>query len=195
MVETNDSVRNYWALIKRAAWCVTAIAVFSVLAAVPVHAQDPAGESDGDLALVPSSAEEQYDGYSRKDPALAGILSAFLPGGGQFYNGQAGKGLLMLGGTAAAVTVALTAGLDTDDDDFYSGGTGLNGAFWAGLGVAAAIQIWSILDAVGSAERYNEEHGLSLLPELLENRELRLVAEPGLEGGEVAVRAGLTLTF
>lgn len=46
---------------------------------------------------------------SKKDPVLAGILSALIVGLGQVYNGQVAKGLLMFGG--ALVGVFLTFGL------------------------------------------------------------------------------------
>ena len=40
----------------------------------------------------------QVSASNRKDPAIAGFLSAVIPGGGQFYNGHPEKALIPIGG-------------------------------------------------------------------------------------------------
>jgi TM2 domain-containing membrane protein YozV len=70
-----------------------------------------------------------------KNPAIALVLSFFIPGVGQFYNGQIGKGIVMLAACAALWIVLLG---------------------WI-------ISIWSMIDAYQSAKsislRYNERTG------------------------------------
>ena len=56
-----------------------------------------------DADVRPVAQEVMQEPYTEKQPALAGMLSAVLPGGGQFYNGQGGKGALMLAGSAGAI--------------------------------------------------------------------------------------------
>lgn len=93
-------------------------------------------------------------------PAVAGGMSALLPGAGQFYNDQGVKGSLMLAGFVASVVYGFTAGVG--DQEVCAGAaphrvcdthTGLNNRFWIGLGSAAGIQAWSILDAIAVANR------------------------------------------
>ncbi len=70
----------------------------------------------------------------RKDPGLAVLSSFFLPGGGQFYNGQVAKGL----GFIAAAFVSLLLLL-------------------VGIGFLTGIAtwIWSMVDAHQVAQRVN----------------------------------------
>jgi TM2 domain-containing membrane protein YozV len=70
----------------------------------------------------------------RKDPGTAVLLSAFVPGGGQLYNGQVGKGLAII--FAQIVNFFL---------------------LFIGIGVLTGLAtwIWGMIDAHGSAERIN----------------------------------------
>lgn len=63
-----------------------------------------------------------------KDSGLAAIISFFVPGGGQIYNGQIGKGLVML---VAFVFLAITV---------------------VGLVIAIPLWVWGIYDAYKVAE-------------------------------------------
>ena len=93
---------------------------------------------------------------AEKNPPLALGLSCLLPGLGQFYNEQPGKGVVMLAGNLAGV-VMMVAGtednyetvfgtVDPDDDD---GTTVLGFIVWAGcLG-------WSMYDAYTAAAQIN----------------------------------------
>jgi len=70
----------------------------------------------------------------RKDPGVATLLSFFIPGSGQLYNGQIGKGCAFL-----AVTLV----------NFLLLFVGIG--FFTGL----VTWIWSMVDAHGSAEKIN----------------------------------------
>ena len=71
----------------------------------------------------------------RKDPGIATLISFFLPGGGQFYNGQVGRGLAFL-----LVTIFVGFPL-----------------MFVGIGffIALVAWIWSMIDAHACAERIN----------------------------------------
>jgi len=61
---------------------------------------DAAREKESLHLLKNKMGEENYNYLTylakKKDPAAAGLFSLLLPGGGQFYNNQPGKGFLML---------------------------------------------------------------------------------------------------
>ena len=87
----------------------------------------------------------------KKSPALSFVLSfVVLPGAGQVYNGEPGKGvaqfLLVLTGYGVAI-----AGANNGNDGMAGGGLLL------GLGCS----LWSWIDAPISASRINEERGYS----------------------------------
>ncbi|HMJ60631.1 MAG TPA: zinc-ribbon domain-containing protein [Bryobacteraceae bacterium] len=65
-----------------------------------------------------------------KNPAVALILSLFIPGAGQFYNGDNKRGALMLGGALVSLLLA---------------------AFTIGVFTGAAIWIWSMVNAYNVA--------------------------------------------
>jgi len=80
----------------------------------------------------------------RKDPAVAGILSFFLPGIGSFYAGNTTHGVVHLGVDLGAYAVML------------GGAYNLNGgALAAGYLVLLGNDIWSIFTAVDDANDYN----------------------------------------
>lgn len=96
---------------------------------------------------------------SKKDPALACLFSFLLPGTGQFYNGEVGKGAIMLGVSLAGATLMLySLGDDLWNDDRSDD----NAAFGAVLLLGAWA--WSVIDAPISASRINRENGLASLP-------------------------------
>jgi TM2 domain-containing membrane protein YozV len=65
-----------------------------------------------------------------KNPAVALILSLFIPGAGQFYNGDNKRGALMLGGALISLLLA---------------------AFTIGIFTGVAIWIWSMVNAYNVA--------------------------------------------
>ena len=103
---------------------------------------------------LPASASAQSgtpvkDG--RKVPALAFVLSVVVPGGGQAYNGQWGKGALILGSTVAAVGLfgfdAASCAWDDDGENCIRAAVG--------LGIGAAILLYSWIDAPMTARAIN----------------------------------------
>ncbi len=87
---------------------------------------------------------------SRKSPWAAGGLSVLLPGAGQAYNGQWGKGGLMLGGMAVSFGVVLA----DDCDVFY---TANNCGFLTAAGFVGVVgfALWSWIDAPLAANAIN----------------------------------------
>lgn len=78
-----------------------------------------------------------------KNPTTAWALSFLIPGGGQFYNGQSGKGVAFLGGYVVSFSV-----------------------FWfvswpIGLGGMLVTSIWSQIDAPMTANQLNRMNQLS----------------------------------
>lgn len=71
-----------------------------------------------------------------KNPGLAAILSFFIPGLGQIYNGQIGKGLLII--TLQAINALLCLVV-------------------IGFITGAIVWVWSIYDAYKSSERINKQ--------------------------------------
>jgi TM2 domain-containing membrane protein YozV len=96
---------------------------------------------------------------SKKDPALACLFSFFLPGTGQFYNGEAGKGAIMLGASAVGSILLLSS---VADDLRYGDRSNDNATFGAVLFLSAWL--WSVIDAPISASRINRQNGLASLP-------------------------------
>ena len=78
-----------------------------------------------------------------KNPTTAWALSFLIPGGGQFYNGESGKGVAFLGGYAASAAIFW----------FVSWPIGLTGML--------ATSIWSQIDAPTTANRLNRMNSLS----------------------------------
>jgi len=92
----------------------------------------------------------------RRSPGAAVFWSLMIAGGGQYYNGQPGKGTGLLMGTAAAAVLAVK------EDDRADAGK-----FWL---LVIALRIASIGDAYSTAEEINarlrQKYGLefSALP-------------------------------
>ena len=87
-----------------------------------------------------------------RNPWVAGILSGVLPGLGQFYNRQWLKGVGFLLGTLIVDGVlGVTAGMVKF---FQSGAPPENtGLFLFGALIVLALVVWSISDAVRTAQR------------------------------------------
>lgn len=88
-----------------------------------------------------------YSEWNHKEPVVSWLLSFLIPGVGQMYNGQAGKGVGMLLGYSGSIAAIALA----DDPDI----TPI-------IGVAAlGIWIWSMVDAPLYASRRNREAGFA----------------------------------
>jgi hypothetical protein len=140
---------------------------------------------------VPAKKQQEHRG-PRKNPDLALILSGFLPGwGGQFYNGDFLKGII-LGSITAAGSIAALAFMVQDltaDEDEEPNPMLLMG----GLAGAAAWG-YSMHDAYKSAKRLNEIRGYSLYQVYLKNG-LALSFTPGLDTKNLEFEPGVKLTY
>jgi len=99
------------------------------------------------------------ESYSEKSPELAFFLSLIFPGGGQYYNGQIGKGVIMDLMFFGGIGAALTLGIDEYSYYGFTYGSEANAFFWIGLGLASTAEIWSIIDAPISANNINKRRG------------------------------------
>jgi ribosomal protein L40E len=107
-------------------------------------------------------------GVSKKEPVLSWALSFFLlPGLGQFYNGDGGKGAAQLILYTGATVLWVTNVPQTEYTYLYGGTyiettSGNEGLFTTGICLAGATWLWSWIDAPMTASRKNRENGFSL---------------------------------
>jgi len=97
----------------------------------------------------------------KKQPVLAFGLSLLVPGAGQFYNGQPGKGILFFGGCLTGWGLMVYGAVQT-----YRQGTDEEGGgslFWAGLAVGGGSWVGSMIDAPATASDINHRRGYSAL--------------------------------
>jgi hypothetical protein len=110
-----------------------------------------------------------------KSPWLAFFLSYFLPGMGQIYNGETGKGILFAGGFVAGAGLAVLGAGDSE----HSSSTN-KPIFYTGLAMAAISYLWSLIDAPVSASRINDENRENISKKSFELK-TKITAE-GFEG-------------
>ncbi len=112
--------------------------------------EPPVQFSSSLLGMAPEAERSFPD-----ERTVAGLWSAFIPGAGQFYKGETGKGALMLAGFVGSVIYAGVAGFG--DGELCTGQGSLNCVQTShqpnrhlaiGLGSAAGFYFWSILDAI-----------------------------------------------
>ena len=127
---------------------------------------------------------------ARKSPWLAFGMSSLITGAGQAYNGQWGKGGLMLGGQIVSVSLFLSG---ANDCDIYSPifdeilGVASDASNYAGCGKVAAgligmlgFALWSMIDAPRTANAINRridagQVALEIGPQLIvRNRDSRI---------------------
>jgi TM2 domain-containing membrane protein YozV len=84
-----------------------------------------------------------------KDPAIACTMSLLLPGLGQLYNGETGKGIAFIATSYGGLAVGAIA-LSTHND----------GLATVGFVTAAVSYLWSILDASITSGALNRHHEL-----------------------------------
>jgi hypothetical protein len=89
-----------------------------------------------------------------RSPALAGLLSAIVPGLGQLYNRQWGKGVGFLAGVLSLM-VGLSNLADQAQLDRAAAGAPLEntGLILTVLLLLLALVVWSIVDAARTARR------------------------------------------
>lgn len=125
------------------------------------------------LLLIPGTLPAQ-----RKDPGVATLWSVFLPGGGQIYAGETGKGIGLLVGHAAALGTAIAVWdhEKTVTRTFaYPPGhvpptytqtvrVPDHAPRTVALSVAGALWLYSLVDAAPAARRHDRRLGLMLIP-------------------------------
>ncbi len=85
----------------------------------------------------------------RKDPALSCTMSLLVPGLGQLYNGQTGKGIMFMAASYGGLAVGAIA-LSTHNNSLAS----------VGFVTAAISFLWSTFDATLTSKTINRHHGL-----------------------------------
>ena len=97
-------------------------------------------------------------GAEKKNPWIASGLSLLIPGAGQTYNDQFKKGLIQLG--VAIVGTGLTYAAERDDyKNIYGNTVDRDDDNWKiGFGVLLnyGSRLWSVIDALISANRINQ---------------------------------------
>jgi ribosomal protein L40E len=122
------------------------------------------------FASVKQEKKTFQSGASKKEPVLSWALSFFLlPGLGQFYNGDGGKGAAQLIIYTGATVLWVTNIPQTSYTYPYGTGgipiettSGNEGLFTAGICVAGATWLWSWIDAPMTSSRKNRQNGFSL---------------------------------
>jgi TM2 domain-containing membrane protein YozV len=119
----------------------------------------------------------------QKSPGLALGLSALLPGGGQYYNGDYVKGIVQTGIFATGIVLALTLGTESSYSSNPYTDYGYYGTYtyyrptteewtsawmYVGIGVAAGAWLWSVIDAPLSASSHNDMAAQSSYGHMLE---------------------------
>ncbi len=100
-------------------------------------------------------------GRGAKSPGAGALISLLITGGGQIYNEETTKGVIMLVAALGFTAIAVD-GIDEYDCDPIE-----SCAPWmlpVGLGGALVMKVWSIIDASAGAKRWNARHGLAGLP-------------------------------
>ncbi len=125
-------------------------------------------------------------GYRKPGSAL--FWSIVIPGGGQIYNKQAGKGLLMMASNVLGIG-GMVVGFAVYEE-----------AVWiSGLGLYAGTWILSLIDAPIAARKINEAYGLSInLPGFRESRisiAPKIISQYGNASPQLYPGLSMTLSF
>lgn len=128
-------------------------------------------EDRGASAFVPNPDPQET--IDKKDPWVAFLLSAVITGGGQFYNGQTGKGVAMLLSAATGLGVMFYS----IDDNYEFLGETIDPEENDGIGVAGAVVAlgaitWSMIDAPMTAKAINRrnQQAIGIEPVLTSNK-------------------------
>ena len=109
-------------------------------------------------------------GPGYKSPAVAFVLSWLIPGAGQMYNGQTGKGILQLIGSVGGYALFIVEFPHEEEvwvynySDYYYGSwewqdKGNAAIAYPALAVGLGLHIWSMIDAPTTASRMNASSG------------------------------------
>lgn len=94
-----------------------------------------------------------------REPGVALLWSLLLVGGGQIYNGQIGKGLLMMVGEVFAASMMYR--VETVYDPYWGYRSEIKTNNIA-IVATIVIPIWSMVDAYSTAKQINKEYGFTL---------------------------------
>lgn len=111
-----------------------------------------------------TSSQQQVEYYgSEKDPAVSVLLSALIPGIGQYYNGDITKGVIMNVLYAGGWALYFAAGYseEWEEDEYYWASYGYyyeeeTPWLYVGLGMVVGTWVWSMIDAGVTASDYND---------------------------------------
>ncbi len=134
---------------------------FVLLSTLVSGQQMVAGTSEQESQIVVWSVDQDVwladsTTFKRRDPGTALILSMLLPGGGQFYNRENGKGTFFLLAGATSAVLFLTGNV-SDLEHLGDGSAGTKLGFYGMIGIG----LWSMIDAPIVASRLNKENGLA----------------------------------
>lgn len=120
------------------------------------------------LLVMAPAARAQQRAEQYKDPGTATLLSVVIPGGGQLYSGETGKGAAILGVglgsllVGTALYAANPGGVDCNDNLDCSAHDNVAPLLVGSL-VYLGAWVYGISDASGSAKRMNSKHGVARL--------------------------------
>ena len=114
-----------------------------------------------------------------RDPALAFVLSLFITGAGQGYNGQWGKAVVMFGGVVVGLDLVLKS--YNDCGGFYLSSCSSRSTASLGALLIVGNVLWSVIDAPIAASNINKESGLAFHPALVPLKSMRAKTTLGLQ--------------
>ena len=91
------------------------------------------------------------------NPAISGLCSFFVPGLGQMFSGEVGRGLGFLGAYAGCAIIYGVGAVQITNSMYDYNGTSTKGigTMLLGVGGMLGVSIWSIVDAVHVAKVKN----------------------------------------
>jgi hypothetical protein len=104
-------------------------------------------------------------------PVGSVLFSSVLAGGGQYYNGQYLKGVLMTGTEVGGFALVISS--ISSDGDFIENPE----MFFSGLIISFGASIWSMIDAGMSAEKINKQNGFIYNYKINEDFDVKLNLE------------------
>jgi len=114
----------------------------------------PAGVASEETYSESGRNEDVHTAKVKRSAGTAFVLSLFVPGLGQHYNGEHAKGAVQevaFFGGAAMTVLSMAAGF-SDSSPSWSGGAAVTGFI-----ICTSAYVWSVFDAPISAFRINDE--------------------------------------
>jgi hypothetical protein len=127
------------------------------------------------------------------NPAISGVCSFFVPGLGQIFSGEVGRGFGFLGAyTGCAVLYGVGVAQISYSNAYYGSSTSGVGTMLLGAGGMLAVSIWSIVDAIHVA-KVNNMYIRDLRKTTSLNFEVAPYAETLTINNQVTTPVGLTM--